>query len=159
MRWLLRRPVALLGFGFGFGLAPKAPGTFGTLPALPIAYLFTLLGFGTTGQLLMAATAFVVGTYICYYTENALGIQDYGGIVWDEIAAMLLILAVVPLSPASWLVAFALFRLFDAIKPWPIKWFDTRIHGGFGIMLDDFIAALFVLAIYAVTNALGWWAA
>lgn len=156
-RWLLSKPIALLGFGFGTGLAPKVPGTFGTLPALPIAWLLMACGLHTVGLLIISALAFIVGIYICDYTEKALGIQDYGGIVWDEIAAMLLILAVVPATLPSWVAAFALFRLFDAVKPWPIKWFDARIHGGFGIMLDDLIAALFVLAVYAVIHLFGVW--
>ncbi|MDK8111507.1 phosphatidylglycerophosphatase A, partial [Neisseria mucosa] len=79
---------------------------------------------------------------ICGYTEKELGIQDYGGIVWDEIVALILVLSFVPFRWSWWLAAFIVFRLFDMLKPWPITWFDSRIHGGLGIMLDDLIAAL-----------------
>jgi len=96
---------------------------------------------------------FFWGVRICSHTERELGIQDYGGIVWDEIVAMLLVLAFVPFRWKWWLAAFVLFRVFDAVKPWPIKWFDARIHGGLGIMLDDIIAAFFTLF---VLNAVMW---
>jgi len=85
---------------------------------------------------------FVWGIRICGYTEKELGIQDYGGIVWDEIVAMILVLSFVPFRWSWWFAAFIVFRMFDMLKPWPIKWFDSRIHGGLGIMLDDLIAAL-----------------
>lgn len=153
--WLWRRPICWLGFGFGTGLAPKAPGTFGTLPALPLAALMVWLGSPCWLNVVIAACLFVVGIPICSYTEKALGRQDYGGIVWDEIAAMTLILLFIPPSAWGWVVAFALFRLFDACKPWPIRWFDARIHGGFGIMLDDLIAALLSLLVWWALHA-GW---
>ncbi|WP_066569123.1 phosphatidylglycerophosphatase A [Snodgrassella sp. CFCC 13594] len=153
-RWLIRRPICWLGFGFGTGLAPKAPGTFGTLPALPLAAGILSLHLPIWLNLLVAIAFFVVGVVICARTEAALGQQDFGGIVWDEISAMLLILLFIPMTWGWWLAAFVLFRLFDAIKPWPIRWFDARIHGGFGIMLDDLIAALIVLLILKVTGVI-----
>ena len=149
-QWLLSRPICLLGFGFGTGLAPVAPGTFGTLPALPLAYLCMAMGITGWGLAALCVPLFVVGIYICDYTERLLGIPDYGGIVWDEIVAMMLVLAFVPLTWQWWLLAFVLFRLFDAVKPFPIKWFDARVKGGFGIMLDDLIAALFSLVVLLV---------
>ncbi|MCP1659795.1 phosphatidylglycerophosphatase A family protein [Neisseria perflava] len=148
--WLRRRPVCFLAFGFGSGLAPKAPGTFGTLPALPMAFTLYLLGISGWTLALLCVALFVAGVYICNRAEQELGIQDYGGIVWDEIVAMLLILAFVPFKWYWWLAAFVVFRLFDAVKPWPIKWFDARIHGGFGIMLDDIIAAFMSLIVLNV---------
>ena len=147
LAWLLQKPICFLGFGFGTGLAPVAPGTFGTLPALPMAALLLALGMSAWGITAIAAVLFVVGIGICNHTEQALGIQDYGGIVWDEIVAMLLVLAWTPATLWWWVLAFALFRLFDAIKPWPIRWFDSKVHGGFGIMLDDLIAAGFALLV------------
>lgn len=147
LSWLLRRPLCWLGFGFGTGLAPKAPGTFGTLPALPLAWLLLHSGWPQPVLQLVAAALFVVGIPICGHTERQLGRPDYGGIVWDEIAAMVWILLWVPLHWCWWLAAFVVFRVFDALKPWPIKWFDARIHGGLGIMLDDWIAALFSLLV------------
>ncbi|MDO5639928.1 MAG: phosphatidylglycerophosphatase A [Neisseria sp.] len=145
--WLKSRPLCLLGFGFGSGLAPFAPGTFGTLPALPIAFMLYLAGVSGWWLAALCGVLFVWGIKICSHTERELGIQDYGGIVWDEIVAMLLVLAFTPFYWGWWLAAFVLFRLFDAVKPWPIKWFDARVHGGFGIMLDDLIAALFTLLV------------
>lgn len=145
--WLLRRPVCLLGFGFGTGLAPKAPGTFGTLPALPITAALFAAGLGAWQIVFLCIILFFIGIYICGATEKALGVADYGGIVWDEIVAMMLVLAFVPQTFAWWLAAFVVFRLFDALKPWPIKWFDARLHGGFGIMWDDILAALFSLLV------------
>ena len=104
--------------------------------------------------MLLCLLLFIVGIKICDVTERELGIQDYGGIVWDEIVAMMLVLAFVPQTVFWWLLAFLLFRLFDAVKPWPIRWFDARVHGGFGIMLDDVIAAGFALV---VLHVMMWW--
>ncbi len=144
----------MLGFGFGCGLAPVAPGTFGTLPALPMAFVLYLAGISGWWLAALCVILFVWGVRICSYTEYELGIQDYGGIVWDEIVAMLFVLAFMPFKWGWWLAAFVLFRLFDALKPWPIKWFDLRVHGGLGIMLDDVIAALFTLAVLKIIGLL-----
>ncbi len=146
-RWLLQRPWCFLGFGFGSGLAPVAPGTFGTLPALPIAALLAAAGISGWWLALLCVPLFVIGIHICNATEAALGVHDYGGIVWDEIVAMLLVLAFVPPHWGWWLAAFLVFRLFDALKPPPIHWFDRHVSGGFGVMLDDLIAALLSLAV------------
>lgn len=144
----------MLGFGFGCGLAPVAPGTFGTLPALPMAFVLYLAGISGWWLAALCVILFVWGVRICSYTEHELGIQDYGGIVWDEIVAMLFVLAFMPFKWGWWLAAFVLFRLFDALKPWPIKWFDLRVRGGLGIMLDDVIAALFTLAVLKIIGLL-----
>ncbi|MFS6938527.1 phosphatidylglycerophosphatase A [Neisseria animaloris] len=152
--WLKQRPLCMLGFGFGCGLAPVAPGTFGTLPALPMAFVLYLAGISGWWLAALCVILFVWGVRICSYTEYELGIQDYGGIVWDEIVAMLFVLAFMPFKWGWWLAAFVLFRLFDALKPWPIKWFDLRVHGGLGIMLDDVIAALFTLAVLKIIGLL-----
>lgn len=153
--WLKSRPLCLLGFGFGSGLAPVAPGTFGTLAALPPAFLLHLAGVSGWWLAALCAILFVFGIRICGHAEQASGIPDCGGIVWDEIVAMLLVLAFVPFYWAWWLAAFAVFRFFDAFKPWPIKWLDARVHGGLGIMLDDVLAAVFTLL---VLKAAEWWA-
>ena len=134
-----------MGFGFGCGLAPFAPGTFGTLPALPMAFALHLAGIPGWWQAALCIILFLWGIKICSHTEHELGIYDYGGIVWDEIVAMMLVLAFVPFNWAWWLAAFLIFRFFDTVKPWPIKWFDARLHGGLGIMLDDLVAALFTV--------------
>ncbi len=146
MSWLLKNPICFLGFGFGTGLGPKAPGTFGTLPALPIVALFVLLGFSPWLIVIIAVLFFIVGVPICNITEERLGVHDYGGIVWDEIAAMILVLAYVPMSWFNWTLAFVIFRFYDAVKPWPISWFDKKLPGGLGVMVDDTIAAFFSMA-------------
>lgn len=145
LAWLKARPVCFLGFGFGSGLAPFAPGTFGTLPALPIAFILHLIGISGWWLVAFCAILFVWGIRICSQTERELGIYDYGGIVWDEIVAMMTVLAFVPFKWTWWLAAFLVFRFFDAVKPWPIKWLDARLHGGLGIMLDDIVAAVFTV--------------
>ena len=152
-QWLVKRPVCFIGFGFGTGLAPKAPGTFGTLPALFIAGLLLGCGLGKFGLAVLSVILFFIGIWICDVTERSIGVHDYGGIVWDEIAAMMLVLACVPQGLDWWLAAFAAFRFFDAVKPPPIRWFDQKVRGGFGVMLDDFIAALFAIA---AVHFLGW---
>ena len=152
-QWLVKRPVCFIGFGFGTGLAPKAPGTFGTLPALFIAGLLLGCGLGKFGLAVLSVILFFIGIWICDVTERSIGVHDYGGIVWDEIAAMMLVLACVPQGLGWWLAAFAAFRFFDAVKPPPIRWFDQKVRGGFGVMLDDFIAALFATA---AVHFLGW---
>ncbi len=140
----LRRPLHLLAFGFGAGLAPRAPGTFGTgvgvLLYLPLAGLPPAAYWGVT---LLVALA---GIGICGWSSRQLGVHDHPGIVWDEIAGYLVTMAWAP-AGAFWVVAgFVLFRLFDILKPWPIGWLDRRLGGGLGIMLDDILAGLAALA-------------
>ena len=144
-KFLLQHPAHFLALGFGAGLAAKAPGTWGTLVALPF-YLLAHLFAGTAGVLLLAAVFFLVGIWASALTGRALGIADFGGIVIDEIAAFLLVLA---FTPANWLwiaVAFLLFRVFDIAKPWPIYLADKHIKGGFGVMFDDLLAAVYAIA-------------
>ena len=153
--FVLRRPAHFLAFGFGSGLAARAPGTWGTLAALPLAGLLHLAG--VNGMLLAALglPLFVFGVWVCQVTGDALGVHDYGGIVWDEIVAMLLVLSITPFTVAGWALGFGLFRLFDIVKPWPIRWFDRHVHGGFGVMLDDLIAALFAMAVLWLASGAG----
>jgi phosphatidylglycerophosphatase A len=95
----------------------------------------------------LALPQFVLGVWVCDVTGRALGVADSGHIVWDEIVAMLLVLAAVPATPLAWLAALLAFRVFDIVKPWPIRWLDARVHGGFGVMLDDVVAALFAVIV------------
>lgn len=139
-RWLGRNPLRWLAFGLGSGLAPKAPGTAGTLAALPLALLLTLLPVWPQLGFLLAA--FALGVWLCGRAARELGAHDHGGIVWDEWVGLWLTVWLLPAGWPWWLAAFLLFRLFDVIKPWPIRWLDRRVHGGFGIMLDDAVAAL-----------------
>jgi len=134
-------PVNFIAFGFGSGLAPKAPGTFGTLVAIPIALV--TLELGLVSQLVIASLFIVAGVYICGESARRIGVHDHGGIVWDEIAAFYPVLLFCPATPLYWAVAFGVFRFYDIVKPWPIRDLDHRLHGGLGIMLDDIVAALY----------------
>ena len=139
--FLFAHPAHFLALGFGSGLAPKAPGTAGTLAAFPLYWLLAAHPF----YWLWIAAFLVVGVWACEVTGRDLGVHDHGGMVWDEIAAFLLVLPFAPVvalgAPIAFALAFALFRLFDIWKPFPIGWLDARVPGGFGVMLDDVLAA------------------
>jgi phosphatidylglycerophosphatase A len=137
-------PVHLLAFGLGAGAVPKVPGTAGTLVAVPVYWL--IQGLGPLGYLLVVASGFLAGVYLCDRTSRDLGVHDHTGIVWDE---MLGFLVTMWWAPTGWiwvLLGFLLFRIFDILKPWPIGWLDRRVPGGLGIMLDDVLAGIFALA-------------
>jgi len=139
-----RNPIHFLAFGCGSGAAKKAPGTFGTLAAVPLYLLIQPLSDSTYGWLLLAT--FLFGVYLCDKTSKDLGVHDHPGIVWDEFVGYWITMW---LAPTGWLyilLGFVLFRLFDIWKPWPISWVDKKVHGGFGIMLDDVLAGAFALA-------------
>lgn len=139
---ILTTPEHFIAFGFGAGLAPKAPGTFGTLLGLP--FYFALAALPLPGYLLGCALLFLFGCWVCGRSAQLLRVHDHGGIVFDEIVGFCLAAApLVALQASAWwlLAVFAAFRFFDVIKPWPIRWFDAQVHGGFGIMLDDALAA------------------
>ncbi len=140
-RTVLTDPVHFLAFGFGTGLAPFAPGTFGSLPGILLFWL--TMAYGLYVQLAVVAVLIVAGIWICGESARRLGIHDHGGIVWDEIAGMYLTLMVAPFSVTGWVLAFVLFRVMDIVKPWPIRDLDHRLGGGVGIMLDDLVAALY----------------
>jgi phosphatidylglycerophosphatase A len=141
----LKNPLHFLAFGFGSGLAPKAPGTFGTLAAIPLA---VLLSFYCPLPIYIGLCVLfsVVGVWICGHTANDMQVHDDSSIVWDEVVGMMITMVAVPLSWQTILAGFILFRLFDIIKPWPISYLDKHVHGGFGIMADDVLAGIFSLA-------------
>ena len=130
-----------LAFGFGSGLAPKAPGTFGTLAAVPIYYL--MCDFNSWVYFLLCVVGFVLGTRIIDFVSIELEEDDFPGIVWDEIIGFLLVMFLVPISPANTCIGFVLFRVFDIWKPFPIKWLDSKFKSGFGVMIDDVMAAVY----------------
>jgi len=134
-----------LAFGFGSGLSRYAPGTMGTLAAVPFAIL--LKSLPALAFWLLLAGLFLLGVHICTTSSNRLGQHDPGGIVWDEMVAYWLTVAFLPVAWPWWLAAFVLFRFFDILKPWPIRWVENRFSGGLGIMLDDIVAALYAMAI------------
>lgn len=137
----LKDPVHFLAFGFGSGLSPWAPGTAGTLAAIPIALV--LLELPLLNYLAVVIVVSVAGIWICGNSSEKLGVHDHGGIVWDEIVGYLVTMIAVPASWQTLLAGFVLFRAFDIIKPWPISWLDKKVSGGFGIMIDDIIAGIF----------------
>ncbi len=137
-------PAYFIAFSGGAGLSPFAPGTVGTLVAFP---LFWVLDYYLTpfALLLLIDIFFIVGIWACSLSGQALGDPDHGGMVWDETVAFLLVLYFTPNHWAWQLAAFALFRLFDIAKPQPIRYYDNRLKGGFGVMFDDILAAFFTL--------------
>lgn len=143
-KFITRRPAHFLAFGFGTGLSRKAPGTVGTLAAFPLYW--ALSGLPPAAFLAVVAALFLLGIRWCGVTGEALGVEDFGGIVWDEIVAFLLVLAFVPQTVFGFAAGFALFRLFDIWKPFPIRQFDAKVGGGFGVMLDDLLAAGYAVA-------------
>ena len=133
-------PVYFVAMGFGSGLMPFAPGTWGTVFAMPVYLLIsnkTPLVYS-----IITVLAFVFGVMICSHVSNELKVDDYKGIVWDEIVGYLITMFGVPLGFGWMLAGFILFRIFDIWKPEPIRWIEKRVKGGLGIMLDDVIAAI-----------------
>ena len=144
-REILSNPIHCLAFGFGSGLAPKAPGTFGTLLAVPLYLLLSQLSL--LPYMLVVVIAFAVGIYLCGRTATDLGVHDHPGIVWDEFVGFWITMIA---APAGWLwvvIGFILFRLFDIWKPWPIRFFDKNVESGLGIMIDDVLAGLYALLV------------
>jgi len=135
-----KNPVHLLSFGFGSGLSPWAPGTCGTAVAVIIYLLLPSMSWPVyLGFILLT---FLLGIWLCHRTALAVGIHDPGGIVWDEFVGLWITLFLVP-DGWMWIVlGFFLFRLLDILKPWPVKWADTQVEGGLGIMLDDVLAGI-----------------
>ncbi|MFK8018530.1 MAG: phosphatidylglycerophosphatase A [Pseudomonadales bacterium] len=154
---LLSKPVQLLALGFGSGLVPKAPGTWGSVAAVAI-YLVSITFLPASVQLVVITLAFFLGVYLCGACAEALGVHDHGAIVWDEFVGQWLVLVYLfeslgARSAVAVVTGFALFRFFDIAKPWPIRWADRQVHGGFGIMLDDVLAAGMAVALLAALNA------
>jgi phosphatidylglycerophosphatase A len=150
---VLSRPAHFIAFGFGAGLMPFAPGTWGTLVAFPI---YWLVGpqIEPIEFLLAIVALFALGVWACGATGRALGVPDHGGMVWDEVVAFLLVLFLVPASWQWQTAGFVLFRLFDILKPPPIRYYDRTFKSGFGVMLDDLVAAFYTLIVIAVAARL-----
>jgi phosphatidylglycerophosphatase A len=145
---LLRHPLDFLALGFGSGLVPRAPGTAGTVAAIPLYLVLQSLTWQV--YLPLVAVLFLVGIPICAHAARRLGVHDHPGIVWDEIVGYLVTMA---FAPPGWmwvLAGFVLFRFFDVLKPWPIRWFDRRVGGGFGIMMDDLLAGIAAAAVLQI---------
>lgn len=154
-RTVLTDPVHFLAFGFGSGLAPRAPGTAGSVVGVLLA--FVTLPIGIVPRIIVAAAICLAGIWLCGESARRIGVHDHPGIVWDEIAGMYLLLLVAPKHALWWLFAFLLFRLFDIWKPWPIRELDHRLAGGLGIMLDDIAAALFAALFLVISHGISGW--
>ncbi|HTS23767.1 MAG TPA: phosphatidylglycerophosphatase A [Casimicrobiaceae bacterium] len=147
--FLVSHPAHFVALGFGAGLSPIAPGTVGTLVALPIAAALRAYA-GDAGFLLAIAVALGVGVWAVDRTGRDLGAADHAAIVWDEIAAFLLVLFLVGAEPLRQVFAFVLFRAFDILKPPPADYIDREWHDGFGVMADDLVAAFYALLMLAL---------
>jgi phosphatidylglycerophosphatase A len=145
VRLLVSHPAHFIALGGGLGLAPKAPGTVGTLLGFPLWWITQALPPAWVWALIGAA--FLVGIWACKRTGIALGVADHGGMVWDEAVAMWAVLMFTPASWAWWIAAFIAFRVFDIWKPFPIGYFDRKVKGGFGVMLDDALAAVYAIIV------------
>lgn len=153
-RALLSTPAGWMACGFGSGLTPKAQGTFGSLAALLPWLLLRELPLPLYVFLLLVS--FSLGVRVCQLAEAALGVADHRSVVWDEFVGLWIALIPVLLAPSWWSVVlgFALFRLFDVWKPWPIGWLDARLKGGLGVMVDDVVAGVFAAIVLRLALAL-----
>jgi phosphatidylglycerophosphatase A len=145
---LLRDPVHLFALGFGTGLAPVAPGTFGSMVGMLFALALLPFGLGVLACATLVAT--VAGVWICGESARRLGVHDHPAIVWDEVTGMMIAMLAAPRAWWGVAAAFALFRLFDIWKPWPIREVDHGMRGGAGIMLDDVMAGVFAAVVLLV---------
>lgn len=152
LRALLKKPVCFLAYGFGAGLAPKAPGTMGTVVALPLYWL--LQDVSLSVYLLITFVAFIVGIWICQQAVDWLQQDDPSAVVWDEIVGYLVTMIAAPTGWQWMVLGFVLFRLFDIWKPWPISLADRKLHGGFGTMVDDLIAGIFAALVLQLCHYL-----
>ena len=148
-RFLVAHPAHFIALGFGSGLAPKAPGTFGTLASVALYWLLALV-LPPLAIAFLAIPLFFLGVWACDVTGRHLGVPDHGAMVWDEIVAFLPLAALASASLLLQLVAFLLFRLFDIWKPYPIRQVEARVKGGLGVMVDDLIAAAYAYVIFVL---------
>jgi phosphatidylglycerophosphatase A len=150
-RALLSTPAGWLACGFGSGLAPIAQGTFGSLASLLPWLLLRELSLPI--YLVVLSVGFGIGVWACNVAGRALGVDDHRSLVWDEFIGQWIALLPLLVLPASWwwiIIGFALFRLFDVWKPWPIRWLDRRVKGGMGVMIDDVVAGIFAAIVLAL---------
>jgi len=143
IKTVLTNPIHFLAFGFGSGLSPKAPGTMGTIVAIPIFILFSYLTL--TNYFILLILLIFFSFYVAGKSAQLLGVHDHGGIVIDEICGYLVTMMLAPVTWQAIIAGFILFRIFDIFKPWPIKLLDQRIPGGVGIVVDDLMAGIYAL--------------
>ncbi|OOF38400.1 phosphatidylglycerophosphatase A [Rodentibacter mrazii] len=143
----LKNPIHLLAVGLGSGLLRPAPGTWGSALGTLLGVILLVL-LGTKTFLILTALCFVLGCYLCQKTADDMGVHDHGAIVWDEFVGVFIVLAAIPTLSLPWIVtAFGLFRFFDILKPFPIRFFDKKLESGFGIMVDDVFAAIYAVGV------------
>ncbi len=140
-----RNPIHFIAFGLGAGASPYAPGTMGTLLAVPLVWLMS--GMPVIGYLLVTFLLYAAGVWVSARTSNDMGVHDHSGIVIDEMVGYLITMILVPVNIWTVTVGFLVFRFFDIVKPWPIRWLDKRVKGGTGIMIDDVLAGIFSLVV------------
>jgi phosphatidylglycerophosphatase A len=143
---LMSHPAGWIATAFGAGLAPKAPGTAGSLVAL-LPWWFLLRDVPPGVYLAVLAAGFLLGVWACGVCDRRLGMHDQGALVWDEVIGMWITLFAAPTQWWWMIIGFALFRLFDIWKPWPVSWADRGVHGGLGVMLDDVVAGVYALVV------------
>ncbi|MBS0457369.1 MAG: phosphatidylglycerophosphatase A [Proteobacteria bacterium] len=145
-RELLRHPLGWIASGLGSGFSPRAPGTAGTLAAL-LPWWFGLRELPLPYYLAVLVIAFAIGVWAAHWVVRRSGVNDPQVVVWDEFVGVWIALVAAPAGWAWMLAGFALFRVFDIWKPWPVRWADRQVHGGLGVMLDDVIAGIYALAL------------
>ncbi len=145
----LSHPAKFIGTWFGVGLMPKAPGTWGSIAALPFAYLIQIY-LGNEALFIASIIAFVVGWIACDIYLPYTDAQDPREMVIDEVAGQWMLCSVLYPTFNSYIIALMLFRFFDIVKPWPISVADRKIHGGFGVMFDDILAAIYPIFLFVV---------
>lgn len=138
---IAKNPIHFLAFGLGLGFLPVAPGTFGTLLGV-ILYYFNYVYF-SFNLIILSVLCFVFGVYLCGKTALDINYHDHPGIVWDEVVGYLITMIFIPFGYLNMGLAFLLFRFFDILKPWPIRYVDSKVAGGIGIMLDDVLAGVY----------------
>lgn len=149
-----RDPASFAAMGFGLGLMPFMPGTFGALLAFPL--MWGMRSQSSLAQLSVIAVLSLVGIWLCGRAGLRLGKTDHGSIVWDELCGCALAMLFVPVNWLWWAAAFVVFRFFDILKPWPIGWLDDNVDGGLGVMADDIAAGLAAgVLLFAVAYFLG----
>jgi len=148
-RFLVAHPAHFIALGFGSGLAPRAPGTFGTLASL-VLYWILAQAFPPLVIAFFSIPLFFLGVWACDRTGRDLGVADHGAMVWDEIVAFLPLAAISSASPWLQAFAFVLFRLFDIWKPYPIRELERNVKGGMGVMVDDVFAAFYAYLCFVI---------
>ncbi|MGE5793766.1 MAG: phosphatidylglycerophosphatase A [Bacteroidota bacterium] len=151
--FLFSHPAHFIALGFGTGLSPAAPGTVGTTLAFPL-YAVLAYWFPTGWVIAAIAAFFLIGVWACGRTGRDLGVADHGGMNWDEIVAFLAVIVFTPPAILWYTGAFLAFRFFDVVKPPPIRHIDRKVKGGFGVMLDDVVAAFYTVLVLAVAKRL-----